>query len=91
MVSRVTDDYRSLVAAGCAAVTEPAFWGRLSGSLSLKDMLAGKNAAGYDFFGLMLTGPQGMPSGTWGMTQFSLGPTLERRHAPVPGETMFES
>jgi hypothetical protein len=26
MVSRVTDDYRSLVAAGCAAVCEPAFW-----------------------------------------------------------------
>jgi len=26
MVSRVTDDYRDLVAAGCAAVSEPAFW-----------------------------------------------------------------
>ena len=26
MVSRVTDDYRSMVAAGCAAVCEPAFW-----------------------------------------------------------------
>ena len=26
MVSRVTDDYRDMVAAGCAAVTEPAFW-----------------------------------------------------------------
>lgn len=26
MVSRVTDDYRDLVAAGCAAVCEPAFW-----------------------------------------------------------------
>jgi uncharacterized protein len=26
MVSRVTDDYRAMVAAGCAAVTEPAFW-----------------------------------------------------------------
>ncbi|MGO9640406.1 MAG: TatD family hydrolase [Candidatus Acidiferrales bacterium] len=26
MVSRVTDDYRDMAAAGCAAVTEPAFW-----------------------------------------------------------------
>jgi predicted metal-dependent TIM-barrel fold hydrolase len=26
MVSRVTDDYRAMVTAGCAAVTEPAFW-----------------------------------------------------------------
>ncbi len=26
MVSRVTDDYRDLAAAGCAAVCEPAFW-----------------------------------------------------------------
>jgi hypothetical protein len=26
MVSRVTDDYRDMVAAGCAAVCEPAFW-----------------------------------------------------------------
>lgn len=26
MVSRVTDDYRSMAAAGCAAITEPAFW-----------------------------------------------------------------
>jgi predicted metal-dependent TIM-barrel fold hydrolase len=26
MVSRVTDDYRAMVAAGCAAVCEPAFW-----------------------------------------------------------------
>ncbi len=26
MVSRVTDDYRNMVAAGCAAVCEPAFW-----------------------------------------------------------------
>jgi hypothetical protein len=26
MVSRVTDDYRDMVAAGCATVTEPAFW-----------------------------------------------------------------
>lgn len=26
MVSRTTDDYRAMVAAGCAAVTEPAFW-----------------------------------------------------------------
>ena len=26
MVSRVTDDYRSMVASGCAAVCEPAFW-----------------------------------------------------------------
>ena len=26
MVSRVTDDYRALVTAGCAAVCEPAFW-----------------------------------------------------------------
>jgi uncharacterized protein len=26
MVSRVTDDYRTMVAAGCEAVTEPAFW-----------------------------------------------------------------
>ncbi|MCL4176937.1 MAG: TatD family hydrolase [Verrucomicrobia bacterium] len=26
MVSRVTDDYRNMMAAGCAAVCEPAFW-----------------------------------------------------------------
>ncbi|MCX8156059.1 MAG: TatD family hydrolase [Verrucomicrobiae bacterium] len=26
MVSRTTDDYRAMVAAGCAAVSEPAFW-----------------------------------------------------------------
>ena len=26
MVSRVTDDYTSMVTAGCAAVCEPAFW-----------------------------------------------------------------
>jgi predicted metal-dependent TIM-barrel fold hydrolase len=26
MVSRVTDDYRAMTAAGCAAVSEPAFW-----------------------------------------------------------------
>ena len=26
MVSRVTDDYRSMLASGCAAVCEPAFW-----------------------------------------------------------------
>jgi len=26
MVSRVTDDYRDMLAAGCAAVSEPAFW-----------------------------------------------------------------
>jgi uncharacterized protein len=26
MVSRVTDDYRAMVAAGCAAICEPAFW-----------------------------------------------------------------
>lgn len=26
MVSRVTDDYRSMLAAGCEAITEPAFW-----------------------------------------------------------------
>jgi uncharacterized protein len=26
MVSRVTDDYRTMVSAGCQAVTEPAFW-----------------------------------------------------------------
>jgi len=26
MVSRVTDDYRAMAAAGCAAICEPAFW-----------------------------------------------------------------
>ena len=26
MVSRVTEDYRAMLAAGCAAITEPAFW-----------------------------------------------------------------
>jgi hypothetical protein len=72
----------------CAVLpTDPAFWGRLSGAMPLEEVLAGGNgAAGYDFFGLMLTGTQGMPAGIWGMTQFSLGPTVDRRHAPVPGE-----
>jgi len=56
------------------------FWGRLSGTLPLEDVLAGENGrAGYDYFGLMLTGPQGEPSGIWGMTLFSVGPTLDRR------------
>ncbi len=70
----------------CAILTtEPAFWGRLSGSLSLEEVLAGRNGSfGYDFFGLMLTGPEGMPSGTWGMTQFSIGPTLDQRCARAP-------
>jgi len=26
MVSRTTDDYRHMAAAGCVAITEPAFW-----------------------------------------------------------------
>lgn len=57
--------------------TDPAFWGRLSGSLALEEVLAGGNgAAGYNSFGFMLTGAKGMPSGTWGMTQFSIGPTI---------------
>ena len=76
----------------CAILpTEPAFWGRLSGTMPLEEVLAGKNGAGYDFFGLMLTGLQGMPSGTWGMTRFSLGPTLDRRHAPASGEMTIPS
>lgn len=41
MVSRVTDDYRDMVAAGCAAVCEPAFWAGFDRS----------SAAGfYDYF-----------------------------------------
>ena len=30
MISRVTDDYQRMAYAGCAAVTEPAFWAGLS-------------------------------------------------------------
>jgi predicted metal-dependent TIM-barrel fold hydrolase len=41
MVSRVTDDYQDMVAAGCAAVCEPAFWAGFDRS----------SAAGfYDYF-----------------------------------------
>ena len=41
MVSRVTDDYRDMVTAGCAAVCEPAFWAGFDRS----------SAAGfYDYF-----------------------------------------
>jgi hypothetical protein len=41
MVSRVTDDYRDMTAAGCAAVCEPAFWAGFDRS----------SAAGfYDYF-----------------------------------------
>lgn len=41
MVSRVTDDYQSMVVAGCAAVCEPAFWAGFDRS----------SAAGfYDYF-----------------------------------------
>jgi predicted metal-dependent TIM-barrel fold hydrolase len=41
MVSRVTDDYRAMTAAGCAAVCEPAFWAGFDRS----------SAAGfYDYF-----------------------------------------
>lgn len=41
MVSRTTDDYRAMVAAGCAAVSEPAFWAGFDRS----------SAAGfYDYF-----------------------------------------
>ncbi len=41
MVSRVTDDYRDMVAAGCAAVCEPAFWAGFD---------RGSAAGFYDYF-----------------------------------------
>jgi len=72
----------------CAILaTEPAFWGRLSGSLALEEVLAGSSgSAGYDYFGIMLTGSNGKPSGTWGLTQFSIGPTLDERCSRAPDQ-----
>lgn len=63
-------------------VADPVFWRRLSGSLSLDDVLAGgEGGTGYDYLGFMLVGPQGTPRGVYGLTSFSIGPTADPRWA----------
>ncbi|MEW6428694.1 MAG: hypothetical protein AB1568_11745 [Thermodesulfobacteriota bacterium] len=65
------------------------FWGRLTGSASLSDVLAGTTGgAGYDYFGIMLVGPGAQPAGLWGLTCCTVGPTLppECIAAPVMRE-----
>lgn len=51
-------------------------WLRLSGSLSLEQVLGGGEGRGYDYCGLMVVRCRQAPTGTWGLTQFSLGPAL---------------
>jgi len=56
----------------------PAFWACLSGPLSLAEVLAGRESGnGYDYLGFMLVDPHGDPSGSWGISRFSLGPTID--------------
>ncbi len=56
---------------------DPAYWLRLAGSLPLEEVLAGGDGgSGYDYLGLLLLAPQGEPAGRWGITHFSIGPTI---------------
>ena len=60
MVSRVTDDYRAMTAAGCAAVCEPAFWAGFDRS----------SAAGfYDYF-CQLTQYEPLRAAKFGLPHF---------------------
>jgi hypothetical protein len=67
---------------------DPQLWRRISGDLPLADILTGNGGTvGYDYFGLMLVGPDSEPRGTWGLIQFSLGPALEPREVAALDET----
>ncbi len=60
MVSRVTEDYRDMVAAGCAAVCEPAFWAGFD---------RGSAAGFYDYF-CQLTAHEPRRAARFGLPHF---------------------
>ncbi|MEW6501137.1 MAG: hypothetical protein ACOY8P_09560 [Thermodesulfobacteriota bacterium] len=59
-----------------ALIPDESLWLRLSGHLPLERILAGGEGQGYDYLGLMVVGCQQVPSGTWKLLQFSVGPAL---------------
>jgi len=68
-------------------VANPAFWARLSGSLGLAEVLAGRESeTGYDLLGFVLIEPQGSPRGLWELIRFSLGPTVDGRWTGQQGD-----
>ncbi|HTI98356.1 MAG TPA: TatD family hydrolase [Dongiaceae bacterium] len=60
MVSRVTDDYQSMVVAGCAAVCEPAFWAGFDRS----------SAAGFHDYFCQLTEHEPRRASKYGLPHF---------------------